>query len=263
MIVRLMISMRPLLTAALLGGAVVANAAPVLTSTGYVLGPDDSVQVVIYGQPDASITTRIKSDGTIVMPLIGAITAAGQTNISLADLITQKFEQGGYFKKPIVNVEIGGYVSKRVNVAGRVATPGVVPLDRDYHVLEMLLRTGWVRDNGASYVYLRRADGREVRLEADQLVRGTPDKDPLLVAGDTLYVPEADTFFIYGAINRAGTQPVLPGMTVRQALAVAGGVTATGSDRKVSLFRGGKEADAGPDEKIQKNDVILIKERLF
>ena len=40
---------------------------------GYVLGPDDSVQVIVYGQPEFGVTTRIKSDGTIVMPLLGQI----------------------------------------------------------------------------------------------------------------------------------------------------------------------------------------------
>lgn len=240
-----------------------ALAVPVAAAPGYVLGPDDAIQVIVYNQPEAGVTTRIKSDGTIILPLVGAIQASGQTNISLAALIAKKFTDGGFFKDPIVNVEIGAYVSKRVNVAGRVANPAVYPLDREYRALEMLLKAGWVRDNGASYVFLRRADGREVRLEAEQLVRGSADKDPVLAAGDTLYVPDADTFFIYGQIARPGALPILPGMTIRQALALAGGVTATGSDRKISLYRGGKEVSVGPDDTVQKNDVVMIKERLF
>ena len=230
---------------------------------GYVLGPDDSVQVNVFNQPEAGVTTRVKADGTIVMPLIGVIQVAGQTNITLAQLITDKYVKGGFFKAPVVNVEVGGYQSKRVNVAGHVQNPGVFPLDREYHALEMLLKAGWVRENGASYVYLRRADGKEQRLDVEQLVRGSPDKDPVLAAGDTLYVPEADTFYIYGQINRPGALPVLKDMTVRLALALAGGVTATGSDRKVALIRGGKEIDANADTLVQKNDIIQVKERLF
>jgi polysaccharide export outer membrane protein len=231
---------------------------------GYVLGPDDTIQVTVFGQQDAGITTRIKADGTITMPLIGSIKAAGQTNITLAKLISDKLTQANLYKNPIVNVEIGQYVSRRVNVAGRVNTPGVYPLDRDYHALEMLLRAGWVRgDNGATYVYLRRAGGQEIRLDAEQLTRGAGDKDPLLQPGDTLFVPEADNYFIYGAINRPGALPVLPGMTIRQALVLAGGVSATGSDKKVTVYRGGKEIEANADQTVEKNDVILVKERLF
>ena len=243
-----------------------STAALAQSEAGYVLGPDDSVQVQVYGQPDAGITTRIKADGTIVMPLIGSVKATGLTNTGLADAISKKFISGGYFKAPVVNVEIGGFVSRTVKVAGKVTSPGIYPLDRNYRVLEVLLKAGWVRDAGANYVYLRRgSDNKEIRLDTEALVRGSPDKDPLLQPNDTLYIPEADTFYVYGQIAKPGVFPVLPGMTVRQALAIAGGVTATGSDRKVGLYRAGaKDRDeVALDAVIQKNDVLVIKERLF
>lgn len=246
----------------------VAIAAPAMAADpvdgGYVLGPDDTIQVIVYGQPEAGITTRIKSDGTIVMPLLGIIKASGQTNIGLAKVITDKMTQGGFLKDPVVNVEIGNYVSKAVNVAGKVATPGIYPLDRPYRALEILLKSGWIRENGAAYVYLRRPGSAEMRLDAEGLVRGEADKDPFLRPGDTLYVPDADQFFVTGQVNRPGALPVLPGMTMRQALALAGGVTATGSGNKVGLIRGGaKEIDADLSLPVQKNDVIVVKERLF
>src|SRR4051794_7813225 len=75
---------------------------------GYILGPDDTISVTVFGQPEAGTQTRIKPDGTIVMPLIGNVQAAGQTVISLADLITKKLTAGGFFKQPFVNVEVGG-----------------------------------------------------------------------------------------------------------------------------------------------------------
>ena len=235
-----------------------------VAALGYVLGPDDTIQIIVFGQPEAGITTRIKADGSIVMPLIGTVAASGQTNITLAKLITEKLTAGGFLKDPVVNVEIGAYVSKSVNVAGRVSTPGIVPLDRPYHVLDVLLKTGWTRDNGANYVFLRRAGSPERRLETEELVRGGPDSNPLLRDGDTLYVPDADQFFPHGQIARAGPFPVLPRMTVREALAIAGGVTPTGKSDKVGLVRGtAKEVDADLATPLQKGDVIIVKERLF
>lgn len=231
---------------------------------GYVLGADDTVQVIVYGQSEFNITTRVKADGTIVMPLIGIVKASGLTSIGLAREVTSKLTSGGFLKDPIVNVEIGAYVSKTVNVAGKVGAPGVYPLDRQYRALEVLLKAGWIRENGAAYVYLRRPGASEIRLESEGLVRGEPDKDPYLRPGDTLYVPEADQFFLTGQVNRPGALPVLPGMTIRQALALAGGVTATGSSNKVGLIRGNaKEVDAELTQPVQKNDVIIVKERLF
>lgn len=248
--------------------SVLAIGAPALAvdanDAGYMLGPDDTISVMIYGQPEAGITTRIKSDGTIVMPLIGTMKAAGLSNIGLAKLITEKMTQGGYLKNPLVNVEVGAYVSKAVNVAGRVASPGVYPLDRSYRALEVLLKAGWIAPSGASYVYLRRAGSPEMKLDTEGLVRGDPDKDPALRPGDTLYVPDADQFFVTGQINRPGALPVLPGMTIRQALALAGGVSPTGSGNKVGLIRGGaKEVDAELTVPVLKNDVIIVRERLF
>jgi polysaccharide export outer membrane protein len=245
-------------------GFLVPATAAVAQSAGYVLGPDDAIQVIVYGQPEVSITTRIKSDGTIVMPLIGSVRAEGQTNVALAKAVGDKLVQGGFLKDPVVNIEIQAYVSKFVNVAGQVVQPQIVPLDRPYRALEVLLKAGWVRETGANYVYLRRPGSPEQRLALEDLVRGTADKDPLLQPGDTLFVPNADTFFITGAINRPGSFQVLPGMTVRQALAVSGGVSPTGSSNKVGLIRdGGKERDADMTQTLQKNDVIIVKERLF
>lgn len=261
---RLLLSFMSLI-AAVLASIAGPVAAQVPARAAYVLGVDDGVIVSVYGQAEAGTSQRIKADGSIVVPLIGKVTAAGETVLSLASAIEKKFVSGGFFKSPVVNVEVGAYVSRTVNVAGKIAQPGVYPLDRSYRALEILLKAGWVKDAGANYVYLRRADGKESRLETEALVRGSLDKDPVLAAGDTLYVPDADMFYVYGQINRPGTFPVLPGMSVRQALALAGGVTATGSDRKVGLYRAGaKDRDEVElDQPIQKNDVIVVKERLF
>lgn len=259
--------MKHVLTAAavafLLGGAALAQGTA--GYRGYVLGPDDTVQVIVYGQAEFNVTTRVKADGTIVMPLIGIINAGGETNITLAKQITDKLVAGGYLKQPLVNVEVGAYVSRTVNVAGNVTAPGIVPLDRPYHALEALLKAGWVRADGANFVYLRRPGQPERKLEVEQLVRGGAEADPLLQPGDTLFVPPVETFFIYGQINAPGMKAILPGMTVRQAIGLAGGVTPSGNANKVGLIKGGtgKEVDADPAQKIENGDVIIIKERLF
>jgi polysaccharide biosynthesis/export protein len=246
---------------ALLSSAVLAQNAEY---KGYVLGPDDSVQVIVYGQNEFNVTTRVKADGTIVMPLIGIVKASGETNITLAKVVTDKLVASGFLKDPLVNVEVGSYISRSVNIAGAVGAPAIVPLDRPYHALEALLKSGWVRSDGANYVYLRRPGQPERKLEVEQLVRGDANADPLLMPGDTLFVPPAETFFIYGQIAGPGMKGILPGMTIRQAIALAGGVTPSGKADKVGLIRGnGKEIDADPSMKVQSGDVIIIKERLF
>ena len=255
--------MRRLLS--LLVAGMVGSAMPALADSGYVLGANDTIIVQVYGQTDAGVTTRIKADGTIVMPLIGTVKAEGETQLGLAEIIKNKLVSGGFFKQPFVNVEIGAYVSKTVNVAGKVEKPGVYPLDKEYTVLEVLLKSGWIGQQGAGYVYLRRAHGGpEIKLDAEGLVRGAPDKNLVLAPGDTLYVPDVDTFYISGQVGHPGTFPIIKDMSVRQALAIAGGVTSAGSEHKVALIRGGgKEVPAKLDAPVQKGDVYIVKERLF
>jgi polysaccharide biosynthesis/export protein len=261
-----------LVSAALVTATAMAPALPALaqsaalstTQPAYVLGPGDGIQVIIYGQPEAAVTTRIKADGTVVMPFIGAVKAEGETNISLAKVVADRMVAGGYLKDPLVNIEVNLYASKTVNVAGRVGGPAIVPLDKPYTVLEVLLKTGWVRDNGANYVYLNRPGAAEKRLEIESMVRGDAANNPLLSPGDTIYVPDADSFYVYGAIAGTGRYPILPGMTVRQAITIAGGVTSSGSINKIVLLRGdGKEVDAELSQKLEKNDVLVVKERMF
>ena len=67
---------------AIFAAALVVAAPAAAVEHGYVLGADDTITVQVYGQPDAGVTTRIKADGTIVMPLIGTIKAEGLTQLS-------------------------------------------------------------------------------------------------------------------------------------------------------------------------------------
>jgi polysaccharide export outer membrane protein len=230
----------------------------------YVLGPSDAITVVVYGQNEFNVQTRVKPDGSIVMPLIGKVQAQGKTVISLADEISRRLVQGNYLKDPIVNVEVNEYNSRYVRVAGKVGSPGLVPLDRSSKLLDVLLRSGWVQDAGSETISIRRAaDGSEVKVNTKDLARGSV-ADISLDAGDTIYVPEAEVVYLTGAAARPGTYPMKRDMTVSELLAMAGGVGPTGSSGKFGLKRGDdKETDIEGSSKLQPGDVVRVRERLF
>jgi polysaccharide export outer membrane protein len=246
-----------------LGWSSAASAQASGPERGYMLGPNDALTVVVYGNNEFNVATRVKPDGSIVMPLIGRVQAEGKTVITLADEITRRLVSGNFLRDPIVNVEITEYNSSFVRVAGKVVNPGLVPLDRSNRVSDILLRAGGVREDGAKYLVIRRAaDGQEVRIVIDELARG--NDNTRLAPGDTLFVPEAELVFLTGQVNRPGAYPLKPDMTVAELLATAGGVTALGSANKVGLKRGtGKEADADGAAKLQAGDVVNVRERLF
>src|SRR3546814_6571250 len=122
-----------------------------------------------------------------------------------------------------------------------VTSPGLVPIDRAYRVSEILARVGGKQDKGAEYLMLRRQDGAEMKLNIAGLATGDNSQDPFVTAGDKIYVPDAESFFIYGQVNAPGVYPVRAGMSVRQAIARGGGLTELGTDKRVKIFRQGIE----------------------
>ncbi len=243
-----------------------ANAAPSsiigVASSTYVLGPDDVIEVSVLGRPEMTQQTRIKPDGTIVVPLLGSVQAKGHTILTLADEIATKMEKAGLLRKPIINVEVVQMVSQTATVLGKVTAPGVVPLDRAMTVSRVLGRVGGALPTGAGYVVIQHKDGTRAQVTIDNLIKGGAF-DPVVQGGDTLFVPDAEIFYIYGQINSPGAQPLRANMTVRQAIAQAGGPTALGSDKRVRVNRGGKEFKAKLNDVIQKDDVVVVKERIF
>lgn len=247
-----------------------AAAAPAASGTtsavapaGYKIGVDDVVEVDVLGQSDFKTRAKVLADGTITLPYLGAVPVKGETAVSLATKLAEQLKSGGYYAKPIVSVEIVGFVSNYVTVLGQVGSSGLQPIDRDYHVSEILARAGGPRDTAAGYVVLTRADGSSTTLQYDKLARGTPEDDPKVTPGDKIFVPEAEKFYIYGQVNAPGVYPIRSDMTVRRALAQGGGLSASGSAKRVKITRNGEEIKLKLDDPIKPGDVVVVGERLF
>jgi polysaccharide export outer membrane protein len=230
----------------------------------YILGPSDGIAVVVYGQNEFNVSTRVKPDGSIVMPLIGKVQAQGKSVLTLADEISRRLIQGNFLKDPIVNIEITEYNSTYVRVIGKVGNPGMIPLDRSPRLMDVLLRAGWVQAAGSETITVRRAaDGSEMQINTEDLALGKV-ADINLQNGDTVYIPEVEVVYLTGAAARPGTYPLKRDMTVSDLMAMAGGVGPTGSSGKFGVKRGdAKEVDITGAEKLQPGDVIRVRERLF
>jgi polysaccharide export outer membrane protein len=234
-----------------------ASAAP-----GYRLGPDDEVKVFIYGQPDLSVTTRVKSDGSIRLAMLGAVDVRGKTTAELADSIAAGYASGGYLERPSVNVEVSQFVSRSVTVLGNVPQAGNYPLDRPYSVAAMLAKAGGATVTGANAVILTPADGSgPIRISLADMNSGAGRP---LAPGDILFVPSAEKIYVYGQVQEPGAFNFVPGQTFRQALALAGGPTLAGSTKRIKVRRAGKEVEGiNLDDAVQPEDVLVIREKLF
>jgi len=242
-------------------------AAPVAGATGdtgYKIGADDIIEVDLLGQTDFKTRARVKADGTMSFPFIGTVNVQGETPVTLKRVVEGKLKAGGYYAQPIVNVEIVSFASRYVIVLGDVGAAGLQPVDRAYRVSEIIARAGGIRETGAEYVIVTRAGKADLKLPFDKLARGDEADDPFVEAGDKIFVPKAETYYIYGQIAAPGVFPIKEEMTLRKVIARSGGLTPSGSEKRIKLFHNGKqEKSVNLERIIQGGDVIVVGERFF
>ena len=230
----------------------------------YVLGPSDVIEVSVLGRTDFTTRGRVSEDGTIQLPYLGATSVSGRTTIQVAEQLVRDLEKGGYFPNPILKVEILSYASRYVTVLGHFGTPGLVPVDRAYHLSEIVAKVGGVRETGANYVVLRSGKAAERRISISTLATGDGSDDPIVSPGDKIYAPPGDVAYISGQIKSPGGFGLQPNMTLRMAISRAGGLTDQGSEKRIVVTRAGKKlSKVDMDAKVEPGDVIVIGERLF
>lgn len=232
-------------------------------SSAYILGRDDVVEVGLLGQSGFSGRTRVQADGTIQLPLIGKVPVADRTTAEVSEVVRTALVKGQFFTDPVVTVEVVGYASRYVTVLGAVGSPGLIPINRPYRLSEILARVGGVRDGSADYLSVRADNGEERKYPIRDLSMGGDAQDPFVKAGDKIYAPMADTFYVSGKVNSPGALALTSDTTVRVAIARAGGLAESGSDKKVTVTRGGKKTKLKLDDKVEAGDVIEVGERLF
>jgi polysaccharide biosynthesis/export protein len=120
-----------------------------------------------------------------------------------------------------------------------------------------------VRGDAADHLIVRPEKGEEKKYPIRELAIGDLSKDPYVQPGDKIYAPAAEIFYIYGKVNAPGVYTISSDMTVRQAIARAGGLAESGSDKKIDTTREGKKVKVALSDKVQPGDVIVIGERLF
>lgn len=233
-------------------------------SDGYQIGPEDVVEIDVLGQQDFRSRVKVKSDGTIPLPYIGSIEASGYTAITLAQAVASRLKAAGIFSEPVVNVEIVSYASRYVIAMGEVGSTGIVPVDRAYRLSEILARVGGISKSGTNYVILTRPGQPGMKFQFENLAKGSEQDDPMVQPGDKIFVPRVELYYLSGAINKPGEFDLNEVLTIRKAIARAGGVRPEGSINKVKIFRQGREIKrVNLETLVQPGDSIVIGERIF
>ncbi|HVT34509.1 MAG TPA: polysaccharide biosynthesis/export family protein [Nevskiaceae bacterium] len=237
------------------------------------LGAGDLVSVQVFGRPEMSISAYVADDGNLTLPLVGAVQVAGLSPSEAAQRVADALKKGEFLVNPQVNITLSQYHSQQVSVLGEVHTPGRYALESKTNIFDLLAQAGGLSADAADTGYLLRRDrnGDVVRLPIDLknlTANQQVDGDNRLRGGDSIYVPKASQFYIYGEVHAPNRYRLEPGMTVVEALTVGGGITERGSERRIEIRRRTndgkyKTIDAHPTDPVQADDVIRVKERIF
>ena len=271
-----------LLLALLLFGQAVAPSAN--KNPTYVVGPTDVLSIRVYDEPSLTCDCTVDADGSITFPLVGRVAVGAKTLRQIEEELTAQLREG-YVRRAQVSVEVKNYRSRSIFVLGEVRTPGKYSIDNEVTLLEVIANAGSLTSNAGNTIIVQRQKdpsapvtgpvlpnqdtGVEVmRISYEDLKEGRLKSNIVLQDGDTLFIPEAERFYVTGYVRTPGSYVLKPNMTVQQAVAQAGGLTERGTFRRLKILRKDKdgkevEIDAKTTDIVRPNDTIKIAQRLI
>jgi polysaccharide export outer membrane protein len=250
------------------------------TGGDYVIGPQDVLTIQVFDQADLGGKYTVETDGTFSFPLIGRVTAGGMTLRKFEVELKRKLADG-YFKNPQVAVAIELYRSQRVFVMGEVRNPGPVPLTGGMTLIEALARAGSTLASSSGEVAIVRAPqgakgptlpdpeigAHILRASIRDLEGGSMKQNIELRDGDTIFVPRAESAYVFGQVKAPGAYAIQKDTTILQALSLAGGVTENGAMNRIKVVRivngEKKELKVKLTDLVRPGDTIIVPERYF
>jgi len=169
---------------------------PTLENIEYEIGVSDGLRITVWKNPDLSTDAVVRPDGTITMPLVGDIKAAGRTPSQLRAEITERMGQFIKDDSAVVTVAVTAFNSYRFTVSGNVENPGVFTSVHYVTVAEAIALAGgpnkFATNSGVVIVRRDRQTGkfRRIPVNYNDVRSGKrPEANLVLLPGDTVYVP--------------------------------------------------------------------------
>ena len=173
--------------------------APVSAMTSdysYVIGAGDNLNIIVWRNPELSLSVPVRPDGKVSAPLVDELVAQGKTPPELARDIEKKLST--YVRDPVVTVIVTGFVgpySEQIRVVGEAARPLFLPYKQKITLLDVMIAVGGLTDfaDGNRAVIQRTSDGNKqysVRLK-DLIKRGDISANVEMRPGDILIIPQS------------------------------------------------------------------------
>lgn len=164
---------------------------PLAPMDEYHIGPEDVLDIVVWGQAELTRTVQVRPDGRISLPLVNDVRAAGLTPMQLRAQLIMGFAESQTIKNAEVSVIVKEVHSLRISVVGQVKTSGRFELRNRMTVLDAIALAGGFTDFAKKdRIRVQRRDGTIVSVPYDKLVdESDPRVNLLLQAGDIVIIP--------------------------------------------------------------------------
>ena len=249
--------------------------------TEYTVGAQDVLKITVFDEPTLTGRYRVDGDGSFQYPMLGRVQAGGKKLRDIETDLSRKLEDG-FVRRAQVTIDVEQFRSRSIFVVGEVRAPGRYPMGGQMTVIEALAAAGSTTPNASSEILILRprnsdatqpmkpsdADQANVtRISLAELQVGRLSENIDLKEGDTIFVAKAEKFFVTGQVRSPGAYTHERGLTVLQAISLAGGLTEKGSNRRLKVIRmvNGRKAELKVDlsDGVQPGDTLVIPQRLL
>ena len=162
----------------------------------YLVGPGDSVNIIVWRNPDLSMIVPVRPDGKITVPLVEDLPAIGKTSTALARDIEKALAK--YIRDPVVTVVVTSFVgpySEQIRVIGEATRPQTLAYRQKMTLLDVMIAVGGITEfaAGNKATILRTSEGnRQYRVRLDDLIRnGDVGANVEVKPGDVLIIPQS------------------------------------------------------------------------
>lgn len=162
----------------------------------YIIGPGDTLNVVVWRNPEISGSWPVRPDGKVTTTLVEDMPAAGRDPTTLAREIEKTLSK--YIRDPVVTVIVSGFngpYSQQIRIIGEAARPQALPYRQEMTALDVMIAVGGLTDfaDGNRAIIMRPSEGGKqynVRLK-DLIKRGDISANVDMKPGDILLIPQS------------------------------------------------------------------------
>jgi polysaccharide biosynthesis/export protein len=172
-----------------------APAAAASPDYNYVIGAGDSLNIIVWRNPELSMSVPVRPDGKLSTPLVDELTVQGKTSVQVARDVEKALAK--FVRDPVVTVlvtKFEGPYSEQIRVVGEAAKPQFLPYKQRMTLLDVMIAVGGLTDfaDGNAASIMRTSEGGKqysVRLK-DLIRRGDLSANVDVKPGDILVIPQ-------------------------------------------------------------------------